>query len=125
MAEFAEKINDKRNSPGFTAKTATIWKEEQELAEKSIAQIEVPIMFIEAENDGVVRGDYIQNFAKLARNPAQNEYLFVKDACHSFIGAKKEWATITINGFLNFFERCTDKYQEQHGQESKEELLSP
>ena len=121
MAEFAEKINDKRNSPGFTAKTATIWKEEQELAEKSIAQIEVPIMFIEAENDGVVRGDYIQKFAKLARYPAQNEYLLVKEACHSMIGAKKEWAKITINGFLNFFERCADKYHEQlHSQEGKE-----
>lgn len=57
--QFADKINDKRHGSGFTAKTATLWKEEQELAEKSIAKIECPIMFIEAEEDGVVRGDYI------------------------------------------------------------------
>ena len=56
---YSEIFEDPRNVDFFTAITARLWCEEQELSRTSIAEAPQPICFIEATLDGVVRNDYI------------------------------------------------------------------
>ena len=59
-AKWGELDEDKVYENKFTARTASLWIEEQKRVEKSIDETETPFLFIVAENDGVVRNDVIE-----------------------------------------------------------------
>jgi len=61
-----------------------LWITEQAQAEKSIKELNMPLLFIEAEKEDVVSNDYIKKYASMAPNPNnQNEYVSIKDCDHS------------------------------------------
>lgn len=67
--EWHEIFEDPRSIYSFTAKTASLWVEEQEKAREIIKELELPMLFIEAEKETVVSNAAIKEFAQLAKNP--------------------------------------------------------
>lgn len=59
-------FEDPRNVLFFTATTAKIWVEEQDVARANIENAPQPVCFIAASKDGVVRNDYIEEFSRLS-----------------------------------------------------------
>lgn len=66
LERYKDIFDDKRNLNAFTARLAKLWVEMQEDARTSISEAPMPICFIIAREDGVVRNDYIEDFANLA-----------------------------------------------------------
>lgn len=59
-AKYKTLLDDSRWVSNFTAMTATIWVEEQEKAKSVIPELPMPLCFIIASSDGVVRNDTIE-----------------------------------------------------------------
>lgn len=75
-------FEDERNLLFFTATTAKIWVEEQQVSRQNCEQAPQPICFIAAKKDGVVRNDYIQDFSRLSQN-SLTEYYEIAEADHT------------------------------------------
>ena len=73
MAKWGHLHRDPRSEHFFTPKTATIWDSEQVKAKTAIMHTNMPLLFIEADGDTVVRNDYIQEYAALASKQAESE----------------------------------------------------
>ena len=75
-------FDDERNVLFFTANTAKIWVEEQQVSRQNCEQAPQPMCFIAAQKDGVVRNDYIQDFSSLSQN-SLTEYSEILEADHT------------------------------------------
>lgn len=68
MERYKIIFEDERNLNHFTARLAKIWVEMQNVAKTNVAEATQPICFIIAREDGVVRNDYIEDYAGLAQH---------------------------------------------------------
>ena len=106
-ARYKPILEDPRNVNHFTATTARMWIEQQELARTSISEAPQPICFIAATEDGVVRNDYIEDFAELSLNQ-QNEYHHVVGADHTDVVFDENYGSQVIRATTNFLDKLID-----------------
>ena len=104
MARYELLFSDPRNLTFFTAVTARLWVEQQALAPTSVAQTSLPLCFIKAEKDGVVRNDYIEDVAAKGTN-ALNEMHEVAGADHTDICFDEHYGSHTIRATLAFLNK--------------------
>jgi len=104
VAKYKQIFEDTRNLEFFTAMTARLWVEEQETARTSIAEAPMPICFITATEDGVVRNDYIEEFAALAKHP-MNELHKVVGANHTDVCFDENYGSHFVRSTLGFIRK--------------------
>mgnify|MGYP000893295230 CR=1 FL=1 len=78
--------------------------DQQALAPTSVAQTSLPLCFIKAEKDGVVRNDYIEDVAAKGTNPL-NEMHEVPGADHTDICFDEHYGSHTIRATLAFLNK--------------------
>lgn len=103
-AKYQPILEDTRIVNFFTATTARMWVEEQALARSSIAETPLPLCFITASADGVVRNDYIEEFSNAASNPL-NELHQVEGADHTDICFDENYASHFIRATVAFLQK--------------------
>ena len=74
------------------------------MAQTSVENAPQPLCFITAAADGVVRNDYIENYAQLATNDL-NEYHVIADADHTNICFDDNYASHMIRATINFLDK--------------------
>lgn len=105
-AKYKSLLDDSRWVSHFTAKMAAVWVEEQVKAKSSIKDLPMPLCFIIASGDGVVRNDTIEEFADLATNEL-NEIHTIVGADHTDICCDKKYGSHLTRASLNFLEKVT------------------
>lgn len=103
-AKYKANIDDPRWVLTFTAMTATLWVEEQEKARISVQESPVPMCFIAATKDTVVRNDYIKDFASLSNSP-QSEHHEVVGSNHTDITLDPHYGSHMTRACLNFMHK--------------------
>ena len=89
----------------FTATTATIWVEEQEVAKEAMKELPLPILFIEAEKEDVVSNEHIKQVAATAPNPrGQNGYVTIPECDHSLTCFDATYASSVIKHTIKHFD---------------------
>ena len=101
-------FEDPRNLLFFTARTAKIWVEEQQEARANIEQVPQPICFIAASKDGVVRNDYIEEFARLSPS-METEFHEISGADHTDVCMDEHYCSHMIRASRNFISKVIQK----------------
>ena len=91
----------------FTARTGSLWIEEQERAEQSLLETNLPFLFIVAEKDGVVRNDTIQSYYEKAQKAGKrNEYVLIdgKWSDHTIVTMDPDLGKQVMENVVTFFD---------------------
>uniref|UniRef100_A0A7S3HUJ0 Serine aminopeptidase S33 domain-containing protein n=1 Tax=Favella ehrenbergii TaxID=182087 RepID=A0A7S3HUJ0_9SPIT len=106
-ARYEPILNDSRNVNFFTATTARLWVEQQELARSSVAHAPQPFCFIAATGDGVVRNDYIEDFADLTTNE-EGELHRVVGADHTDVVFDQSYGSQVMRISTSFLDKLVE-----------------
>ena len=99
----------------FTVTTAVLWAEEQERSKEAIKNCTVPVLMIEANNDGVVRNDYIDDFYAMAgknveterqaKSKVPNHMVKIPEVDHTTICFEESSVQTLITEMVTFFDK--------------------
>lgn len=111
-------FEDPRNLLFFTATTAKLWVEEQAVAKQNIEASPLPFCFVAASKDGVVRNDYIRDYAQLSREPS-SEYHEIVGADHTDVCFDERYGSHLIRATTNFFNKLIRMKSEAASQQNQ------
>jgi len=106
-AKYKFIFEDPRNLDFFTATTAKLWIEEQELSRNSAAQAPQPLCYIIASEDGVVRNDYIEEFAQTNQNE-MGEVHTIDGADHTDIILDESYGSQVVRASVAFLDKLVE-----------------
>ena len=116
MEKWGELERDPATIGQFTARTGKIWIDEQEKAQQSLLNTDLPFLFIEAENDGVVRNDYIRShYEKTKQAGKRNEFVTVsgKWSDHTIVSMDPILGSIVMKNVIRFFDNLIKEKEAQ------------
>ena len=108
MAKWGESEADETFVSKFTARGAKLWIEEQEKAQQSLLETEVPFLIVEAEKDDVVRNDVMKRYYENCEKAGKpHEYCVVsgEESDHSVVVMCPVLAGAVLKNVVNFFDR--------------------
>jgi alpha-beta hydrolase superfamily lysophospholipase len=85
-----------------------LWIEEQEKAQQSLLETEVPFLIVEAEKDDVVRNDVMKRYYETCEKAGKpHEYCVVsgEESDHSVVVMCPVLAGVVLKNVVNFFDR--------------------
>ena len=120
LAKWGELHGDPNCVSVFTARTGALWIEEQEKAEQSLLETDLPFLIIEAEKDDVVRNDIMrQYYEKAKREGKKHEYCIVngEETDHTIVTMCPVLGSMVMRNVVRFFDNLI-KEKEQKKAES-------
>ena len=119
MAKWGDSLKDDTFVWSFTARGAKVWIEEQEKAQQSLLESEVPFLIIEAEKDDVVRNDVMkQYFEKCKQEGKPHEYCVVEgqESDHAVVCMCPTLAGTAMKSVVSFFDKQIEKRNAKQAQ---------
>ena len=99
----------------YTPATVMVFYEEQKVASEAIKNCTLPILMVQAEKDGVVRNDYIEDFyavagknvetQRIASSKVPNQFLKIAEVDHTTICFEESSVQTLITQMVSFFDK--------------------